>query len=472
MHKSIIRITCFILILFVVLGGINQVFKFKYGDGIYDVTKFYELEDNTVDVLFLGSSHAFEDFNTGTLWDEYGISSYILGGSAQPMWNTYYYLKEALKTQKPKVIVLEGFGTTYSRDYIDDSTIIKNNYGLKWSLDKLDSIKVSAPKERWCEFILEYVQYHTRYSELSAADFLPNQNYRLYDDWKGFGCNMETTELSTIDVSTVTEKVSLYEKTERYYRMIIELAQENDIPIVVMISPYSAISEQEQKKYNSASDIAAEYRVPFMNYNLYLSDIGIDYDTDAGDIMHLNYKGNQKYTAYIGEYLKANYEIPDHRGESEYDSWQRNADYIRQMIYNKELTLSYDIHDLQNYLIKPNYWIMISIDGECSSSDENVREFLDSMDIADDNTSGIWFLQNNNLIWLSGNDSAEQYIRTSSHDFCMRRTSDTNLNEIIIDNVTYNKVLNGINIVVYDTITDDVVDVIGINMDDSYNIVR
>lgn len=109
MKKTILRITCFVLILCMVLGYVNKVFKVKYGDGIYGVTKFYELDDNTVDVLFLGSSHAYEDFNTGTLWDEFGIASYILAGSVQPMWNTYYYLKEALKTQTPELIILEGY---------------------------------------------------------------------------------------------------------------------------------------------------------------------------------------------------------------------------------------------------------------------------------------------------------------------------------------------------------------------------
>lgn len=109
MKKSVIRIGSFILILGVILGYVNKVFKVKYSDGIYSVTKFYELEDDTVDVLILGSSHAFENFNTGTLWDEYGMASYILAGSLQPMWNTYYYLKEALKTQTPELIVLEAF---------------------------------------------------------------------------------------------------------------------------------------------------------------------------------------------------------------------------------------------------------------------------------------------------------------------------------------------------------------------------
>ena len=73
MKKTVVRITGFLLILLMVLAGINRVFKMKYGDGIYSLTKFYEQKKDSVDVLVLGSSHAFENINTGTLWDEYGI---------------------------------------------------------------------------------------------------------------------------------------------------------------------------------------------------------------------------------------------------------------------------------------------------------------------------------------------------------------------------------------------------------------
>lgn len=64
--KTVVRITGFLLILLMVLAGINRVFKMKYGDGIYSLTKFYEQKKDSVDVLVLGSSHAFENINTGT----------------------------------------------------------------------------------------------------------------------------------------------------------------------------------------------------------------------------------------------------------------------------------------------------------------------------------------------------------------------------------------------------------------------
>lgn len=475
MKKTIIKVVSFILILCVVLNIANNVFKFKYGDGIYNVTKFYDQEDNTVDVLFLGSSHIFENLNTGTLWDEYGISSYILGGSVQPLWNSYHYLKEALKTQKPELIVLEGFMTTWYQDYIDDSRIIKNNYGLKPSLNKVEAIMTSSPKERWSEFLLEYTQYHNRYKELSAADFLPNQNCRLYDDWKGYGLNTFTTELTSVDVSDITKRTPLYDKCEKYYRMILELAKDNNIPILVVISPYAGISETDKELFNTASDIAKEYDVNFVDFNSYVDEMELDYKTDVADVAHMNYKGSQKYASYLGNYIKSNYEIPDHRNDDKYDSWQRNADYIRQVIYNQQFVNNIDINSLGTLLNNSNYWISISLDGKYDQNDTTILKLLNSLNITDTDYKGIYLIQNNILTYKSNGVTSERYIRTDTHDFLFSTTlNDKNeiINNVIIDNSQYKKVTNGINVVVYDTVTEQIIDSFGINVDDNYSIVR
>lgn len=474
MRKSCIRIVAFGLILCIILLKINSIFKFKYSDGIYGLTKFYELEDDTVDVLVLGSSHAFEDVNTGVLWEKYGISSFDLCGSIQPLWNTYYYLKEALKTQTPELIVLEGYATCIPNEYMDDSRIIKNTYGMHWSKDKLDAIRVSAPKERWSEFILEYEQYHTRYRELSDADFIENQNYRLYDDWKGFGCALTTSPQETIDVSGITDKLPLCEKAEKYYRMILNLAKDREIPIVVIISPYAGITENDQMLFNTAKEIAEEYDVAFKNFNLDYAEIGLDYSTDAADIAHLNYKGNQKFTTYLGKYLKGNFNISDHRGDSKYASWQRNADYINQIIADQELVESTNLDEIPERLNNENYWIAISVDGTCSTSDENIKGFLNQLGIYDESVNGIWIRENNTITWKTG-ESANLNISTSAHDFSLTRSYDENgiyNNAVIIDNIQYKKVINGVNITVYDKKTEKIADSFGIDMDNGYQIVR
>ena len=52
---------------------------------LVDFAWIFFRSDSVVDALVLGSSHAFEDVNTGTLWGEYGMASYILAGSSRQL---------------------------------------------------------------------------------------------------------------------------------------------------------------------------------------------------------------------------------------------------------------------------------------------------------------------------------------------------------------------------------------------------
>lgn len=185
MKKTAIKWIGGAMLLCMLLWGVNHVLAVKDDDGIYSMTQFYELEENTVDVLVLGSSHAYMSFNTGALWREYGISSYVLTASAQPLWNSYYYLKEALKTQRPKLIVLEGYRLLEEEEFLSPGYVIKSTYGLKWSPNRIDAIKASAPREEWPGYMLGYTQYHDRYTELGEEDLLSERKPRNMKHGKG-----------------------------------------------------------------------------------------------------------------------------------------------------------------------------------------------------------------------------------------------------------------------------------------------
>lgn len=341
MVKSIVKIIAFLVILFTVLFATNKIFKFKYGDGIYDMTEFYKLPRNTVDVIILGSSHAFLNINPIVLWTEKGIASYVLGGSVQPMWNTYYYLKEAFKTQKPKLIILEAYTTTFANEYIDDSRIIKNTYGMKWSKDKIEAIKISAPQERWKNFFLDYAQYHSRYKELSSLDFswLSKSKQNL---WLGAGCALKTNTLKQKDISNVIEHRPMYEKTETYFRKTIELAKENNIPILIIKSPYADISVAQQEIYNAVEEMVnTEYGLPFINYNLFNYKTEINYETDAQDGSHLNFKGAKKFTTVLADDIKQLFDIPDRRGDTNYCTWENETTRFKEFLTKNEIDYDY-----------------------------------------------------------------------------------------------------------------------------------
>lgn len=469
MKKIFFRVAGFAVLLILALYLTNQILFFKYRDGIYSMQKFYEQEEGTVDVLVLGPSLAYADVNTAVLWKDYGISAFNLAGSIQPMWNTYYYLKEALKYQRPKVIVLEASIVTMVDDYPDKSRIIKNTVGMRWSKDKLEAIKVSAPKEQWGEYLLGYTQYHSRYEELSREDFLINRGSLQYDNWKGFMCTVNTEKQEARDVSHVVERAELSSKTESYYRKVIELAQEADIPLLIVISPYPAVSEWAQTYYNRASDIADEYGVPFINFNLFYQELGIDYATDASDTMHLNYKGNPKYSRYLGEYLVTHYRLKDHRGDEAYASWEQNSRWHLAYIAYQDIVNCTDMGQMPALLRDDSLDIIISVDGEYSQEDQKLRTFLSAFSVPSDGTEGIWHISGTDVACIANGQERVERIKYPYHTLIMKSTG--NENRIYFDTTQYKKAEQGVNVLICSKITGEVVDSFGIAAD-GYTIIR
>lgn len=74
---------------------------------------FYGLEEDVADVLFCGSSHCYCSVNPAILWGQHGIAGYNLGISGQDFAGTYHGIREALKTQHPRVICLEMYGSAF-----------------------------------------------------------------------------------------------------------------------------------------------------------------------------------------------------------------------------------------------------------------------------------------------------------------------------------------------------------------------
>lgn len=108
--ENISKNSLFCLIFVLLLDFVNGLFKPKWLEDRWASSKtnvsFYKLEKNSTDVLFFGSSVVAASADPFQLYNEYGISSYNLSVVSQTMSGTYFWVKEALQTQKPKVILL------------------------------------------------------------------------------------------------------------------------------------------------------------------------------------------------------------------------------------------------------------------------------------------------------------------------------------------------------------------------------
>lgn len=487
MKKKFLKVTSFLLAFVLIFAGTVYILDFKYLDSIFKVDSFYDLEENTVDVLVIGSSHAYQGINTAVLWKEYGIAAFDFCGAAQPIWNTYYYLEEALKTQTPKVIIFDTYYVHMTDNYTDTGHAIKNTYGLKLSDTKINAINASFNTEKsGNQYFFSILQYHSRYSDLNKADFAPYQaNKAMYENHKGFYCYFQSEALPEKDLSSVDNYNAFTEKVDYYYRRILELANSKNIPIILTAIPFNA-EAYHQSYFNTAKYIAEnEYGAKFYNFMTdYKTAIGLDYSTDFSDKQHLNYLGNTKLTTFLGNLLKKEYNIPDRRGDEKFSSWEADARVYYNQLVNHQITKISNINDYAQVFKNNRYKIVMTssfpeydiIPDTAKRSMSNLFKTI-GINKTEQQQGGMWIFENGEKTYYNdcSDDDFTKAVKLGQYGGIeVKRTEHLfDENETFFVNSIYaNKsdatVANyGLNIYVYDTFTQSKVDIVALKFTDN-----
>ncbi len=332
MNKPV-RIIVFLAIFVLLFAVFVQVFHFKYGKLI---EQFYTLPKDSVDVLIVGSSHAYRNLDPNVFYEESGITSYIIGSPGQRIWNAYYYLREALKTQKPKVVVLECYIVNSRKDYSDSATAIKAAVGMKMSPEYFDQLNVSVEdKDRLIDYYLMFPWYHSRYKELKKEDVLPYYGNDYYRNFLGYRPIVNTRETELPEgIDEITEIKEMSEKIVLYLDKICDLSREYGFELLFMITPYCNKAAEKQPYYNALAQYALKQNVPLIEGNRLYQVLQMDGKTDFEPGDHLSLSGAVKVSKYLNDYLKSHYDLADHRGDSYYQRWDRNSEYMRHKIYD------------------------------------------------------------------------------------------------------------------------------------------
>ena len=329
--KTAARCALFLAILALVTIGVFNALTWKNAEGIRGL---YRLPSNRTDVLFVGSSHSYCTVNTAMLWEEHGIAAVDISEAGQVFPIGYHYLREALKTQRPKIVFLELFGIDRGV-HIESGTHYRNSLNMKWSKNYAENadyivgdIKRKITDESELSAIrkgiyLKFPVIHFRYGELTEDDFPQDEA------WLRFNPNWSSKAFDPPEALNEKGADALTDVQRHYLDGVVELSKQYGFRLVFWVAPY-CLSEERARHYNAVKAYAGENGVDFYSFDELAAESGFDFATDlryekGSSGSHMNSFGAQKITRYIGKILVEKYDSQDRRGDPEYAFYDRMA---------------------------------------------------------------------------------------------------------------------------------------------------
>lgn len=457
MVKKIIKIISFSLLTIVLIYGAYTVVSLKDSMGLTGtcVNQLKHTEDNLIDVVFVGTSHVYSSIMPGKLWSDYGISSFDLSVSGMGKESALQHIKYMLKTQSPKVVCVDMYALTFDGNL--DGNDYRNFLSLPWSRESTDLInsEITDSEDRK-NYYLRFPLIHTRYKELTKADFY-DSDFAVY----GRGEYISYQSGGNADLSAglnYSEIGELSEENVSWLLSLSELARENDFRLILYSTPCT-MTESKQGTMNALTEFAKLNNIEFIDFNKMPEVIDLfDEQDDFSDSSHLNSVGADKFTDWLGNYLVSTDDLDDHRLDEAFALWDYDSAYYlgKKNIQLLKIIKEQESADTLFETISntPGIAYIVSLDGTWKDSTLPMDAYLDELNIYDDerDSGGVWIGMNGQVEKISSNENAEKIVYYDIDRYTSVRVNKAEENYqdyIRIDSDSVNFTANGINIIVY-----------------------
>lgn len=353
---------------------------------------FYDLDKDSVDVLFLGSSHGVTSFCPQEVYNQYGITSYNLSSDQQGLVTSYYWLKEALRYQTPKAVVLECyFCFPYIADEplnTDESYTRKAIDFMRWSPVKAEAVRticdIDANQDAW-SYYLPHLRYHERWLWDK-----PDRNDYTYREMAGhselkgysplhFYLGEKGEEFEPHNMEEAAGYAQMAPLMLEYLDKINELCRENEISLILTITPAVSANIEMCNAVRAYADREGCTFISFNEQNIYRQ---MDYqmDMDNCDDGHPNIWGAVKVSRYIGGVLKEQFGLG---GRIEPQWEETKGDYA----FTLDACERWHEGDLDPYLSLLNheqYTLVITYQSDVYNLEESTIETLRELGLSAD----------------------------------------------------------------------------------------
>lgn len=312
-----------VLLLLAALFIVQRLVEPKYTGTVIEgnFTAEYYRDDTPHDLIIIGNCESYENISPMVLWRDFGITSYIRGNANQLIPQSYHILRETLRYELPKAVILNVQAMTVAEQSSEEYNRMVFD-GMRWSRDKLDGILASRlPDEHLIEYVFPILRYKGRITELTADDFRYAFSERPIQSYNGYylRADVRPYDPDSFPYERRREDYAFSEKNMEYLELMTELCEEKGVELILMKAPsaYPLWAEPYEEQIES---FAKEHGLMYLN-TLEHEEIGIDLDTDTYDGgLHLNVYGAEKISGWLGPILRDSLGLEDHRDDSELSS--------------------------------------------------------------------------------------------------------------------------------------------------------
>lgn len=335
MKKNIaagIRAVVFLLIFAYLFVHISYMVRGGLAHTRNNLSGFYDLEKDSLDVVFIGTSGTMSAFAPENAWEKYGFASYnfcinVMGSDV--MQNA---LREVMKTQSPQLVVIDVYPFIIGHRVRDlsENYARYNTDGYHYSLDRVQLIRQSVSEDvDKLSYYFDIIKYHENPFEW--------KNFFAAYPFVNKGYNFMSWGAGTTAAVLTQERSALEEEYDAYLDGLLQECDDTDAEILFIYYPYGKVRDGDAASVNYINDRVETKGYPFLNCLAFQDQFHLDYDKDYWNGGHFDIYGAEKVTDVVGGYLQEHYHLPDRREDPAYAQWNDDLwEWHRLVLSNKD----------------------------------------------------------------------------------------------------------------------------------------
>lgn len=291
----------------------NKNLNYRIGASGFTYTRLHEVDAySNVNVLFLGSSHAYRGFDP-RVFLEHGYTSFNLGTSSQTPLQTEMLLNKYLTDLNPSIVVYEVYPYTFSSDGVESSVDMIANSSIDGNT-MLMAIKVNNIKT-YNTLLYAYIKRLFKkekplQEKMAIVDTTENvKDYTTYipggfmekrretltnDSIKNSASSQHRSEKGILtDIEIIQTKAGNWNPAKKQlvvFEQILETLKAKNIRVILVQAPINS-KYYSMIKCNKEIDAYFSSKGEYYNFNELLS---FDNELEFADYDHMNQTGVRK----------------------------------------------------------------------------------------------------------------------------------------------------------------------------------